>query len=200
METELLDLMKNRRSLYALGKNVDLSHSDIVKLVTGVLKYTPTAFNNQTVRASIMFGKDHDQVWDLILEATKKITPDEKQLAQTEKRIQMFKAAYGTILFFTDDGVVDQFKKQFAMAADFFHDWSEQAMGTANAAIWTALEENKIGANLQHLNYASKLLQDHFNLPKNWTLKAEMPFGSIEGPAGKKEFMKDEDRIKVFDD
>jgi len=35
-------------------------------------------------------------------------------------------------------------------------------------------------------------------IPDSWKLRAQMDFGSIESPAGEKEFMNDEDRFKVL--
>lgn len=198
MQTEFTDLAKKRRSIYALGKNVNASQDELVELIENTVKNVPTAFNNQTTRAIITFGDSHDKVWDIVLERLRKEVPDEKAFEGTKAKIAGFKAAYGTILFFSGMDVVEQFKQQAPLYADNFYDWSEQGQGIADFAVWTSLAENDLGASLQHYNpIIDEQISAAFDVPANWRLRAQMPFGSIEAPAGDKEFMADEDRFKV---
>ncbi|BAP85619.1 nitroreductase [Paucilactobacillus hokkaidonensis JCM 18461] len=198
MQKELINLAKNRRSIYALGKNVNATQDDLNDLIKSAIKNVPTAFNNQTTRAIITFGDSHDKVWDIVLERLRKEVPNEKAFEGTKAKIAGFKAAYGTVLFFTDMDVVESFKQQAPLYADNFYDWSEQGQGIADFAVWTALAENNLGANLQHYNpIIDDQISTAFDVPSNWRLRAQMPFGSIEAPAGAKEFMADEDRFKI---
>lgn len=58
---------------------------------------------------------------------------------------------------------------------------------------------NDIGASNQHYNpLINEAVQKTFDLPASWTLRAQMPFGSIEAPAGEKDYLADEDRFKVL--
>ncbi|MBP8190171.1 MAG: nitroreductase, partial [Aeromonas sp.] len=41
-------------------------------------------------------------------------------------------------------------------------------------------------------------VRKEWDLPASWLLRAQMPFGSIEQPAGDKTFMDDEVRFRVF--
>ena len=56
-----------------------------------------------------------------------------------------------------------------------------------------------MGASLQHYN---PLIDDEvkktFNLPLEWRLVAQMPFGSITKPAGEKSFLPIEERVRVY--
>ena len=72
------------------------------------------------------------------------------------------------------------------------------AIGGAQQAVWVALANEGVGASLQHYNpLIDEMIAKEFNIPANWKLRAQMPFGSIEAPAGEKEFMADEDRFRV---
>ncbi|GEO68222.1 nitroreductase family protein [Levilactobacillus acidifarinae] len=199
MKTQLIDLAKQRRSIYALGRNVTATPDDLTDLIKTNIKLAPTPFNNQTTRAVILFNQAHDRLWDIVHDALRKVVKDDDAFAKTAAKINGFKAAFGTVLFFTDTAVVKQFEGNFALYADNFRDWSEQAQGSAQYAVWTALAENGLGANLQHYN---PLIDDQvraaFDIPASWQLRAEMDFGSIEAPAGDKDFMADADRFKVF--
>lgn len=200
MKNELINLAKQRRTIYALGKNVSASNQEISNLIKTTIKNVPTAFNNQTTRAVITFGESHDQVWDIVLAELRKVVKDDDAFAKTTAKINGFKAAYGTVLYFTDTDVVETYKEQAPLYADNFYDWSEQGMGIANFAVWTALAENGLGANLQHYNpLIDDQIRQTFNVPANWRLRAEMPFGSIEAPAGEKDYMDDDQRFKTFD-
>lgn len=54
--------------------------------------------------------------------------------------------------------------------------------------IWSGLAEKGIGANLQHYNpVIDKKVKELFNIPDNYELIAQMPFGSIESEASLKE-------------
>ena len=64
----------------------------------------------------------------------------------------------------------------------------------------TALAEQGIGASLQHYNpLIDDDIKKEFDLPAEWTLRAQMPFGSIEAPAGDKEFLDEAEQFKLID-
>lgn len=197
--TNYLEVLKKRRTIYALGKEVTLSDDEVIALVQQVVKESPTAFNNQTTRAVFLFGENHNKLWDLTLNRLKSEVPTEEAFKATSAKIAGFKAAYATILFYTDTAVVKQFEDQFTLYKDNFYDWSEQAQGSAQLGVWTSLAENGIGANLQHYNpLIDDLVKEAFDIPESWRLRAEMPFGSIEAAAGDKAYMDDADRFKVI--
>lgn len=62
MNQDYLNLIKQRRSIYALGKDVKLTDQEIVDLLEPVIQESPTAFNSQTTRAVFLFGQAHDQL------------------------------------------------------------------------------------------------------------------------------------------
>lgn len=122
-----------------------------------------------------------------------------KVTKQLVKKVDSFKAGVGTILFFTDDDIVQQYQEQLSLYAENFPIWADQANGMAQINVWQALAANDIGASLQHYN---PLIDDDvhtaFDIPESWNLRGQMPFGSIEAPAGTKEYMTDDARFKIF--
>ncbi len=126
--------------------------------------------------------------------------PNEAAYAKTQAKIAAFKAAYGTILYLTDDAIVKQLEHDFPLYADNFATWAEQAQGSSQLNVWVALANNGIGANLQHYNpIIDDLVKSAFALPANWTLRAQMPFGSIVQPAQPKTTMAKADQFMVLD-
>lgn len=196
MKSQLLKLSAQRRSIYALGDNISQSPEEIFSLVKAVVRNSPTAFNSQTVRTVVLFNEASNKVWDIVEEALRKIAKSPEAFKKTQAKIATFRAGYGTILFLNDTKTVHQLEKDYPTYAANFANWAEQGLGGAQQAVWTALAEQKIGASLQHYN---PLIDDEihaaFDLPGEWQLRAEMPFGSIEAPAADKDFL---DEKKVF--
>ena len=199
MSNTFYDLQKQRRSIYSIGKNVNVSTEKLQELIKKTIAEAPSAFNSQSSRAVILFGDAHEQVWNITLETLRKIVPAEA-FAATEGKINgAFKAGFGTVLFFEDQSVVEGLQKQFPMYADNFPVWSEHSTGIAQYATWLALTEAGLGATLQHYNpIIDAEVAQTWGIPSTWKLRAQMPFGSIEAEAGPKDYMNEDDRFKVF--
>lgn len=197
--TTFTNTLKNRRSIYHLGRNVTLSNDELTALIKEAIKESPTAFNAQSTRAVILFGDAHEKLWEMTEEALRPLTPAEA-FPNTQNKIAGFKNGYGTVLFFKDTDVVKGLQEQFELYADNFPDWSEQSNGIATANTWVALADQGLGANLQHYNpVIDDAVAKEWDIPSNWKLRAQLVFGSPETPAGEKEYMNDEDRFRVFD-
>ena len=199
MNSTFNKLTAQRRSIYALGDQLTNSPEEIYDLIITAIKNSPTAFNSQTVRAVVLFGKSSDKVWDIVEVALKEVVKDPQAFAKTQQKIASFRAGFGTVLFLTETDTVHELEKQFPYYADNFADWAEQGLGGAQQAVWTALAEQQIGASLQHYNpLIDDAIHQAFNLPDSWQLRAEMPFGSIEAPAGNKDFRDDSEKFKLI--
>ncbi|MDQ8287335.1 nitroreductase family protein [Enterococcus faecium] len=196
--TTFNDTLKNRRSIYHLGRNVSLSNEELTALIKEAIKESPTAFNAQSTRAVILFGDAHEKLWEITEEALRPLTPAEA-FPNTQNKLAGFKNGYGTVLFFKDTDVVKGLQEQFELYADNFPDWSEQSNGIATANTWVALVDKGLGANLQHYNpVIDEAVAKEWNIPSNWKLRSQLVFGSPETPAGEKEYMNDADRFRVF--
>ena len=193
-----LDHIKQRRTIYAVGKNVALTPEQIESVIKEAVNHSPSAFNSQTSRIVTLFGESHLQFWNMVRETLRKIVP-EAAFEGTNAKINSFAAGYGTVLFYEDQDVVKSLQEQFALYADNFPVWSEHSSAIAQFAVWTALSEQNIGASLQHYNpIVDAEIAEIFDIPANWKLRAQLVFGSIEAPAGEKTFMAEADRFKTF--
>ena len=182
--TYFTDLQIKRRSIYALGKDLELSNQELIETIQGAVLNTPTAFNSQTSRVVILLEK---------------VTPAEAFEA-TKERLVGFAQAKGTILFYEDQDVVKGLQEQFPLYAENFPIWSEQGHGIALYATWLALAEKNMGMNVQHYNpLVDEQLAEKYDIPANWKLRAQAPFGQIVAPAGDKD-IQTEGRFKVFGD
>ena len=190
--------IKQRRTIYAVGKNVALTPEQIESVIKEAVNHSPSAFNSQTSRIVTLFGESHLQFWNVVRETLRKIVPD-AAFEGTNAKINSFAAGYGTVLFYEDQDVVKSLQEQFALYADNFPVWSEHSSAIAQFSVWTALSEQNIGASLQHYNpIVDAEIAEVFDIPANWKLRAQLVFGSIEAPAGEKTFMAEADRFKTF--
>lgn len=65
--------------------------------------------------------------------------------------------------------------------------------------LWTALELEGFGCNLQHLNpHVDQIVSSEWEIPPSWVLKAQLVFGTpVEGPNPSKKFNPIESRLLV---
>ena len=176
--TEAKNLYQNRRSVYALGKNLPISEQEALEIIDNAVKYSPSAFNSQTAHAVVLLGENHQKLWDITFGELEKFLPNEEAKAATKGKIDSFAEAYGTILFFEDHDVVKGLQEQFPAYAENFPIWSEQSTGIASFAVWNALAEAGVGANIQHYNpVIDEKVAAEWDIPANFVLRAQMPFG-----------------------
>jgi predicted oxidoreductase (fatty acid repression mutant protein) len=83
--------------------------------------------------------------------------------------------------------------------ADKFPQWSEHSSAILQYILWTALEQEGLGANLQHYNpLIDGKVQAEWKAPESWKLTAQLVFGTPVGQPREKMRMPVDDRVKVF--
>ncbi|KAJ5090267.1 hypothetical protein N7532_008951 [Penicillium argentinense] len=205
MSTEgLIQAAQNRRTIYKLGKNSPVSDSKVEELINAAILNVPSSFNTQSTRLVVLLHEEHERLWDLAAEAFAPLVqsgavPEETFKNQTLPKLQGFKAAAGTILFYEDPTHIKSFQEKFAAFADKFEPWADHSNAMHQYFLWTALESVGFGANLQHYNpLLDASVAKQWNLPTDWRLVAQLVFGSPEAPAGEKTQKPIEERVKIF--
>ena len=198
MTKNFYEAVEQRRTYYGISKDVVLSDERIQGIIEHAVKHTPSAFNSQTTRVILLLGDHHTKLWNITKEALRKIVPAEN-FSSTEEKINSFDAGYGTILFLEDTSIVEYLQKEFPTYKDNFPLWSQQTNGMHQFVIWTALESEGYGASLQHYNELIEGdVRKEWNIPDDWKLIAQMPFGKPIAEPGEKEFSPLEERVKIF--
>ena len=173
------EAIKERRSIYAISKESPISDERIQEIVEDIVKHVPSAFNSQTTRTVILLGEYHDKLWDITMEALRKIVPANN--------------------FVEDFAVVESLQQQFELYKDNFPVWALQTSGMMQFSVWTAFATEGLGASLQHYTeLIDEQVKKEFNIPESWKMLAQMPFGKIVKGAGEKEFNPIEDKVKVL--
>lgn len=188
-----------RRSIYTLGNKLAVSNEEIVKLVEHAILHTPSAFNSQSTRIIVLFGAEHQKLWQITEDTLRDIVGDEDKFVPTKQKIDSFKAGVGTVLFYEDHKVIRALQEKAPLYADKFPLWAQHASAMHQYVIWTELASLNIGANLQHYNpIIDEQVASTWNVDADWEFVAQLVFGSIEQPAGEKAFEAVESRLQVF--
>ncbi len=199
MSNQFLDLITKRRTIYAIGKNVEQSPEYLTDLIRNAIKQSPSSFNSQSSRAVILFNGEHEKFWGFVADKLKSYAKDEESAAKTTAKMATFAAGTGTVLFFEDQNVVKGLQEQFPSYAENFPIWAEHSTAIAQFSTWTALHTEGLGASLQHYNpIVDEQVHAEWDIPENWKLRAQLVFGSVKGEARAKDYLEDDQRFKVF--
>ena len=179
MKRDFIEAVKHRRTYYDIGNKWLTTEHKVIEIVDTALLYIPSAFNVQSTRIVILFGEHHAKLWDITKETLRKIVP-EKAFGRTQQKIDNnFAAGCGTILFYEDTEAVETQKREMPTYADMFDTYSVQTSAMHQFAIWTMLTDAGYGASLQHYNpLIDKPVAEQWDIPTEWRLMAEMPFGN----------------------
>ena len=177
------EAVTNRRSIYKLGRNIPVLQSQIIAAVERMTKDVPSPLNMQSARVVVTMLDHHENVWHITKGALKSQLPPLK-FAEAEKRIDSFEQAYGTILFFESSDMIKAMQDEMPEYAAVLPTAAMQANGMLQFAVWTALEDLGLGANLQHYNpIIDEDIKKIFCLPDSWDLVAQLVFGEkLESP------------------
>ncbi len=169
---KITESLKSRRSYYSINRELPVSVDQVISMAEELTELVPDAFNMKSSRIVVVYGEKQDLLWDTIYNVF------EGKVARS--KIDSFKAGFGTVLYFYDGTTVESMQKQFPRYAENFPTWANQASGMLQLSIWSGLRELGIGASLQHYNpVIDKAVKALFNVPEEYVLVAEMPFGGI---------------------
>lgn len=198
MNLTLEEAIKNRRSIYGISNEAIATDEKIQEIIAFAVANAPTAFNSQSARVVLLLDGEHRAFWDMTTDELKKMSGD-RDFTATEQKMQAFANGYGTVLFYEDKNVVKGLQEQFPSYSEKFPDYALQSSGMLQYIVWTTLASVGFGATLQHYNpIVDAPVQAKWDIPENWELIAQMPFGKVIAPAGEKQTQPLEERIKVF--
>lgn len=192
----MIETIKKRRSIYALGKNINMSEESLKTLIENTLELTPSAFNSHTQRIVMLFETKHELFWEEVLQ---KLLPLTNNKERTTSKIDTFKQAYATILFYDETQTTLDLEKAYPLYAKNFELWALEQNAMLQINVWNVLTENHLGASLQHYNEViEERARELFDLPKTWKLIGQMPVGEILETPAAKDHGDSEQRIKYF--
>ncbi len=193
--SEFVKLMQNRRSIYDVGTNTDVTAEDVAARLKEIAKEVPNAFGIQTTRYVVVSGEKNKELWTLLHDTQKNVLSEE-MYERMKKQLVNGKNGLGTVLLFESREAVE------SMPANEVRQtlYKENNHGIAVAATWLALTEMGLGTNLQHFNVGydkgfDKPIRELLGLPDDYEMLAQMYFGSIETPAGPKETMPVDEQV-----
>jgi len=190
-----------RRTCYNLTPKSTIPDEQIVEIVKHAVLHTPTAFNCQPLRAVVLLGECHKKLWDIVLDSLRaRLSPDRFATSETKVKGSLA-SGYGTVLYFTDEEVIETYKTNFASYKDHFEEWADNSQGILQATVWTALAVEGIRASLQHYHpLINDAVRKEWNIPTTWKFSAQAPFGvaADDWEPPEKQVVPLDERVKVF--
>lgn len=192
--------VKARHSYYTLKQDISpMTDDKIDKLVAEAIQAIPSPYNSQSNRVILLRGPAHEKLWDIAAPLLRGMVPEDLWTNMVAGKVAAFRRAAGTILFFEDQDVVKSQQEAHPMFAGHFPTWATQSDAMLQFALWTALEAEGLGANLQH---HTPLLDDavakEWDVPASWKLNAQMVFGGRDETIGAKPQNPIEEKLKIF--
>jgi len=184
---EFIKAIQYRRTVYPLTDKSPISDARIEEIVQEVVAIAPSSYNIQPMRVAIMLGAEHKKLWQIIRDQSLPLLAGagEQVLGMMKQRFDMFEAAYGSITFWERTTTLTEAAQTHAAAAHMFPQWSEHANGMLQILVWTAVELEGLGANLQHMNMfppAEAEIKKVFSIPDDWVLRANLNVGGEAAP------------------
>lgn len=175
-----MDVIEKRRSNYDLGNNLEISKKDLINLLRKIIYYSPSPFNVQSSKIVLLNKKSHHLLWTTVVEEFLKKNNNGDLLDSDKARIKREDKAYGTILFYKDERVIEEFKEKLdAYEQKSLNSWCIEESAMLQMNIWNELRLRNIGAHIVHFDDIDEEVSVAFDIDKNYKLVAMMVFGNI---------------------
>ena len=175
-----MDVIEKRRSNYDLGNNLEISKKDLINLLRKIIYYAPSPFNVQSSKIVLLNKKSHHLLWTTVVEEFLKKNNNGDLLDSYKARIKREDKAYGTILFYKDERVIEEFKEKLdAYEQKSLDSWCIEESAMLQMNIWNELRLRNIGAHIVHFDDIDEEVSVAFDIDKNYKLVAMMVFGNI---------------------
>ena len=175
-----MDVIEKRRSNYDLGNNLEISKKDLINLLRKIIYYAPSPFNVQSSKIVLLNKKSHHLLWTTVVEEFLKKNNNGDLLDSDKARIKREDKAYGTILFYKDERVIEEFKEKLdTYEQKSLDSWCIEESAMLQMNIWNELRLRNIGAHIVHFDDIDEEVSVAFDIDKNYKLVAMMVFGNI---------------------
>ncbi|KAL7969011.1 Nitroreductase [Trichoderma sp. SZMC 28014] len=184
---QFLAAAKYRRTVYGLKGTSAVSDKRVEQIVGEVLSFSPSSYNTQPVRVTIVTGEKHKQLWDIIIKTSEPILKGAGEAVWTTMSgiFESHKASYGSVVFWESGESIKAAGEQHKSGAHMFGQFAEHTTGMAQILVWTALELEGLGANLQHMQAIPPVeaeIKKFLQVPADYSLKAHLNYGDEPGP------------------
>ena len=182
-----MDVIEKRRSNYDLGNNLEISKKDLINLLRKIIYYAPSPFNVQSSKIVLLNKKSHHLLWTTVVEEFLKKNNNGDLLDSDKARIKREEKAYGTILFYKDEQIIENFKKDLEdYEKNNLDEWCTQESAMLQMNMWNELRLRNIGAHIVHFDNIDEEVSVAFDIDKKYKLVAMMVFGNINQEAAVK--------------
>ena len=198
----LMNAMALRRSIHALAPESPVSDERILEIVQHAVTHGASPFNVQSACAVILLNNEHEKLWDLAADAASKSLPP-SIYESLKPKLAQYRSGYGTVMWFEDQERFSVVEQQLGPAIGPVsrircRSGASTRPECTSTAVWMALVAEGFGCNLQHYSpFIDKSVQEQWNIPSHWALKAQLVFGKPVGPPREKTVLSLEQRVLI---
>lgn len=197
VDMEFREAVLARRSEYSLDAR-DVDTDAVIARIRGIAGSVPSAFNAQSARILCLIGEDHRRFWEMVEDVLRERSRDPERFKGTKAKLAGFRAAAGTILFYEVDSRTRELMEAHPSYRDMFPQWAEHGNAMMQFAVWCAITDMGLGANIQHYNpLIDSRAAEMLSVPDGYRLVAQMVFGRVTDPAGPKGKLSGDDIVSV---
>ncbi|KAM6479486.1 nitroreductase [Trichoderma sp. SZMC 28011] len=199
--SDLLKLLLKRRTTHYLGKDRELDKEVVIKILREALLVAPSFFNAQTTRVVLLLDDENEKLWKLVTECLEQHSKEKSLGLDTIEKLNGFKQANGTILFFEDRSAISHLREipRYNRYQTYFDSWSEQTNAIHQYVVWAALCAQGLGVALQHYNpLVDQQVAAKWNIDSNWQLIAQLVFGKPMVKPQEKTYTPFEQRVFIY--
>ena len=197
VDMEFREAVLARRSEYSLDAR-DVDTDAVIARIKGIAGSVPSAFNAQSARILCLIGEDHRRFWEMVEDVLRERSRDPERFKGTKAKLAGFRAAAGTILFYEVDSRTRELMEAHPSYRDMFPQWAEHGNAMMQFAVWCAITDMGLGANIQHYNpLIDSRAAEMLSVPDGYRLVAQMVFGRVTDPAGPKGKLSGDDIVSV---
>ncbi|KAL7916762.1 Nitroreductase-like protein [Trichoderma velutinum] len=184
---QFLAAAKHRRTVYGLKGTSAVSDKRVEQIVSEVISFAPSSYNTQPGRFTLVFGEKHKGLWDAIIKEAEPILKGAgEEVWKTMSGIfAAHRGAYGSVVFWDSGDAIKEAGAKHASGAHMFPQFADHSTGMAQILVWTALELEGLGANLQHLQAippVEAVIKSYLGVPADYSLKAHLNYGDLAQP------------------
>ena len=89
MLRNFLEAIQHRRTYYSIDHQITITPNQVETIVKTAVLHTPSAFNSQSARVLLLWGKHHTRLWEIVA-TTLRTKIGANRFAKTEEKLIRF--------------------------------------------------------------------------------------------------------------
>lgn len=135
MSSPFLEAVEARHTYYSLTPESPIPDSKIEEIVKATVLHSPSTMNVQSARAVVLFREKHQKFWDIAASGLTQMPIPEAAKTDLLGKLKMFRAAYGTVLWYEDQATLDGLAEKHPAVKPLLGECKSTAFGVRRGSV-----------------------------------------------------------------